>query len=269
MVAIVAAESVTQLGPETRGAVLVAGSHGGVIAAYLAAKGGARAVILNDAGLGKDRAGIAGLAYLEAFGMAAAAVAHTSACIGDGVDALARGEISYANALATACGVARGMSCREAAERLTGAPLPQREPPPCGEGRFLLDASPGRCEIWALDSVGKIESADAGRVLVVGSHAALHGGRRESALPVAARAAIFHDAGIGAAGVTRLPALAARGIAAAAVDGGTARIGDGRSLWETGVVSRVNDVAARLGAHPGMHTRAFARRCASDSEEMR
>ena len=37
MVAIVAAESVTQLGPETRGAVLVAGSHGGMIAAYLAA----------------------------------------------------------------------------------------------------------------------------------------------------------------------------------------------------------------------------------------
>jgi uncharacterized protein YunC (DUF1805 family) len=261
---ILAAESVTQLGPETRGAVLVAGSHGGVIAAYLAAKGGARAVILNDAGVGMDRAGIAGLAYLEAIGMAAAAVAHTSACIGDGADALARGEISYANSLAAACGVAPGMSCREAAERLTGAPLPQCEPPPYNEGRFLLDATPGRCEIWALDSVGKIEAADAGRVLVIGSHAALHGGRPESALVVAARAAVFHDAGVGAAGVTRLPALAARGIAAAAVDGTTARIGDGRSLWETGVVSRVNDVAARLGARPGMRTQEFSRRCAAE-----
>ena len=47
------------------GKVLVAGSHGGVIAAYLGAKAGVHALVLNDAGLGKDRAGIAGLFYLE------------------------------------------------------------------------------------------------------------------------------------------------------------------------------------------------------------
>lgn len=38
MTAIVVAESVTQLGPEARGAVLVAGSHAGVIAACYAAR---------------------------------------------------------------------------------------------------------------------------------------------------------------------------------------------------------------------------------------
>ena len=95
-------------------------------------------------------------------------------------------------------------------------------------------------------------------MLVIGSHAALHGGRPESALTVDSHAAVFHDAGNGAAGVTRLPALAARGIPAVAVDGATARIGDGRSLWESGIVAHLNDPAARGGATRGMTAREFA-----------
>jgi hypothetical protein len=258
MTAIVVAESVTQLGPEVYGAVLVAGSHAGAIAAYYAACAGARAVLLNDAGVGKDGAGIAGLAYLEALGMAAAAVAHHSARIGDGADTLARGVVSHANALAARCGVAPGMSAGDAAERLRAAPAPRAPPPPCSEGRHLVHVAAGAREIWALDSVGRIEPADAGRVLVIGSHAALHGARPESALTVDARAAVFHDAGNGAAGVTRLPALAARGIPAVAVDGATARIGDGRSLWESGIVAHLNDPATRGGATRGMTVREFA-----------
>jgi hypothetical protein len=236
--------------------VLVAGSHGGLVAAYLAAAAGARAVILNDAGVGKDASGIAGLAYLEGIGTAAATVAHTSARIGDGADALARGVVSRANTLAASLGVHAGMRCREAAERLRGAPPAHAAPPACGEGRYLLQ--PGAIEIWGLDSIGKLVPADAGRVLVIGSHAALHGGRADSALPVAARAALFHDAGVGAAGVTRLPALAARGVPAAAVDGMTARIGDARSLWETGLVAHLNGPALDAGARVGITAREFA-----------
>jgi hypothetical protein len=254
--AIVAAESVTQLAPEVRGAVLVAGSHGGLVAASLAASAGVRAVVLNDAGVGKDAAGIAGLAHLERLGIAAATVAHTSARIGDGADALARGVVSHANALAAALGVVAGMRCREAAERMRAAPLARSLPPPHADGRYLLQ--PGEVEIWGLDSVGKLAPEDAGRVLVIGSHAALHGGRPESALPVAAHAAVFHDAGVGAAGVTRLPVLAARGIPAAAVDGSTARIGDARSLWDTGVLAHLNAPAVDCGAAPGTSVRAFA-----------
>ncbi len=259
MSTIVTAESVTELGSEVRGAVLVAGSHGGVIAACLAARSGARAVILNDAGVGKDAAGIAGLAWLDAFGMAAAAVAHTSARIGDGADALARGVISHLNSGAAACGVVRGMSCGEAARRLGAAPAPHSLPPPYAEGRYRIEAHPGAREIWALDSVGKLEAADAGRVLLIGSHCALHGGRAASALAVRAHAAVFHDAGAGAAGVTRLPVLASRGIAAAAVSGASARIGDGRSIWESGILAHVNAVAHAHGARPGMSAAAFAR----------
>ena len=259
---VVAADSVTQL-KDVAGKVLVAGSHGGVIAANLGARSGVHALVLNDAGLGKDRAGIAGLVYLEAIGMAAATVDCMSARIGDGADMLARGVISHANAFAALCGVVAGQSCRDAAECMRGAAAPRAAPPPYAEGRWRVDGRPpepeGPPEIWALDSVGMVKAADAGRILVIGSHGALHAGRHESALGVDAAAAVFNDAGLGAdrIGISRLPVLGARGIAAVAVDCMSARIGDGRSMWETGVILHVNAPAAALGATRGMTVRQF------------
>ena len=190
--------------------------------------------------------------------MAAAAVDCMSARIGDGADMLARGVISHANAYAALCGVVAGQSCRDAAARLRAAPAPRSGPPPYAEGRWRMAGGPP--EVWALDSVGKIEAADAGRILVIGSHGALHGGRPESALGVEAAAAVFNDAGVGAdrIGITRLPVLAARGIPAATVDCMSARIGDGRSMWESGRISHVNATASQLGAAPGMSVQAFA-----------
>ena len=258
--AILAAESVTELGDEVRGAVLVAGSHGGLIASYLGAKAGAHALILNDAGIGLDEAGVAGLPWLDAIGMAAATVSYTSARIGDGADSLARGVISRVNAHAARAGVASGMSARTAAEKLRNAAAPFAAPPPYAEGRWHVATSSG-IEVWALDSVGKLVAEDAGRILLTGSHGALHGGRRDSALnlhgaPVAARAAIFNDAGVGAdgVGITRLAELDARGIPAATVSNTSARIGDGRSIWQSGVISHVNQRAAERGARTGMQT---------------
>lgn len=121
---IVTADSVTKPG-DAAGKVLVGGSHGGIVSAWFAAQSGARAVILHDAGVGKDAAGIAGLAWLEKIGMAAAAVSHDSARIGDGADVLANGVISHANPLARALGVEAGMACKDAAVRLTKATAPQ------------------------------------------------------------------------------------------------------------------------------------------------
>ena len=46
-----------------------------------------------------------------------------------------------------------------------------------------------------------------------------------------------------------------RGIAAATVDAASARIGDGRSTYEDGTVSRVNETAQALGIVPGMAAR--------------
>lgn len=262
---IATAESVTALG-RVAGKVLVAGSHGGVIAACLGARAGAHALILNDAGVGKDGAGIAGLSWLESFGIAAASVSCTSARIGDGGDMLGRGIISHANAIASIAGVRAGQTCRDAAERLRGAPVARSRPQECGEGRYRLLTS--RPEVWGLDSVGKLEPQDAGRVLVIGSHGALHGGRPESALGVDARGAVFHDAGVGAdsAGISRLAPLDRRAIPAATVDFRSARIGDCRSMWESGVISHLNDAAMRSGARRGESVREFAERFVQRSE---
>ena len=104
-------DSVVKLPPGANGAVVIGGSHAAVYAAYMSAKYGCRAAIHHDAGIGKDEAGVSGLAYADKLGMAMAAVATGSARIGDGQDLYNRGVISRANALAAKCGVKRGMSC--------------------------------------------------------------------------------------------------------------------------------------------------------------
>jgi hypothetical protein len=246
---IATADSVTELG-EVAGRVLVAGSHGGRVAARYAAAAGVRAVIFNDAGIGLDEAGISGLALLEAIGMAAAAIDHRSARIGDGADMLSRGVVSRANRVAGGLGVLAGMRCAEAALRLAVAPLPEATLPAEEQGRYRFAD-----RVCGVDSIGMLVPADAGRILVIGSHAALHGGRAESALPIEAALAIFNDAG-GAA--SRLPELDRRGIAAAAVDCWSARIGDARSMWERGRLSQVNAAAAARGIVAGQSVQAAA-----------
>src|ERR1700736_3892481 len=102
---IIVADSITRVAEaEARGAVVVNASHGGIYAAYLAAKLGAAAAIFNDAGIGHDRAGIAGLDYLQELGMPAAAISHDTARIGDGADMMARGVVTHTNALAETLG---------------------------------------------------------------------------------------------------------------------------------------------------------------------
>ena len=59
---IVIADSITRVGPEAAGAVVVNASHAGVYAAYLAARLHAVAAIFNDAGIGRDGAGIGAIA---------------------------------------------------------------------------------------------------------------------------------------------------------------------------------------------------------------
>jgi len=136
-VAVLAFPSVTKLPPAADGAVVVGGSHGAVYAAYLSARAGARAAIHNDAGVGRDEAGVSGLAWAEAQGMAMAAVLSGSARIGDGADMLKRGVIGRANPLAEACGIKVGLSVAEAAELLKAAPWPHPKPAPLVEARTM------------------------------------------------------------------------------------------------------------------------------------
>ena len=254
---ILTADSITRVADEAAGAVVVNGSHGGVYAAYLAAKLGVAAAIFNDAGVGRDRAGIAGLDYLATFGVPAAAVGHDSARIGDGADMMSRGRITHVNAPAQMLGCRPGMACRDAADCLQQAAPGGREPPAEREGAFLLVADPPA--VWALDSASLVGAEHVGTIVVTGSHGGLLGGRPDTALKYDALAALFNDAGIGIdeAGVTRLPALEDRGIAAGTVAAASARIGDARSTFEHGVLSRINPRAAALGIAPSMTAREF------------
>ena len=265
---IVIADSITRVGPEARGTVVVNGSHGGGYAAYLAAKLGVAAAIFNDAGIGRDDAGVAGLDFLASLGVPAAAVGHLTARIGDGADMMARGVLTRANMPATALGCRPGLSCRDAAIALQRADAAAREPPPELESAFLLIAEPPA--VWALNSASAVVPEHVGALVVTGSHGGLLGGRPETALKYDALAALFNDAGIGIdeAGTTRLPALDARGIPAATVAAASARIGDARSTYEDGILTRVNPCAAALGIAPGIAAREFVaiiRRAAAQS----
>lgn len=254
---VLIADSITRIGGEAAGAVVVNGSHGGIYAAYLAAKLHVAAAIFNDAGVGRDNAGIAGLGYLGALGIPAAAVGYDTARIGDGQDMVARGVIAHVNPPAKALGCRPGMACRDGAAALQQSAPRGREPPPALEAAFLLIPEPP--ELWALDSASLVGAQQVGAVVVTGSHGGLLGGRPDTALKVDALAALFNDAGIGIdeAGVTRLPALQARGIAAGTVAAASARIGDARSTYEDGVLTRVNQLAAALGIAPGVSAREF------------
>jgi len=246
-------DSVTKLPAEADGAVVVGGSHGAVYAAHCSAKSGVRAAIHHDAGIGLHEAGVSGLPYAEKLGMAMVALATASCRIGDAQDQYARGIVSRANAQAAACGVTVGMHCREAAERLKNAPWPHQVPPPLKEDRYLVD------NVVCLDSASLLVPEDRDRVLATGSHGALIAGHTTA--PFRPRLILFNDGGPGIdrGGVLGLDVLEAEGVAGAAVAATSARIGDGRSTLQDGILSAINQSAYRLGARVGGSALALAR----------
>jgi hypothetical protein len=112
------ADSITDAIGDSAGAVIVTGSHGGVSAGRFALQARPLAVVFNDAGVGKDQAGVQALALLQGHGMAACTVSHTTARIGDARSTLDEGLISHANAAARSLGAREGTPCREWVEVL-------------------------------------------------------------------------------------------------------------------------------------------------------
>ncbi|WP_433153053.1 hypothetical protein ACQPZ8_19430 [Actinomadura nitritigenes] len=107
-VRIVVMDSMSQVEDGDAGAVVVAGSNGGRESGKVGAAVHCAFVLLNDAGVGKDRAGVAGLAILDAAGIPAAAVGHDSAEISNGADMWENGVLSHVNTAAEAAGLAAG-----------------------------------------------------------------------------------------------------------------------------------------------------------------
>lgn len=111
-------DSITQLGPQDAGCLAVSGSHGGISSARYALAARPLLSVFNDAGVGKDAAGLAALPFLQSHGLAACTVAHTSARIGEANSTLVDGIVSHVNALAQTLGVALGQRCQSVIEKL-------------------------------------------------------------------------------------------------------------------------------------------------------
>ncbi len=250
--------SITDAGAAAAGRIVASGSHGGLYPAAVASGAGVRAVAFNDAGTGLQQAGIAGVMALQDVGMAAIAADCVTCHIGDAGDLARNGVVSATNRIAQDIGIAPGMTMAAALQLLATAPVPHGRLPPVAEARQSR-ALPDGPTVALLDSASLVGPDDTGAIVITGSHGGLIGGNPARALKAAARIAIFNDAGVGkdAIGITRLPALQARGIAAATVAASSARIGDAASALATGILSHVNDSAAGLGAKPGMALAAW------------
>lgn len=259
-IAIVTASSSAQATEACRGQVLVSGSYGGEYNAYHAGKWGLRGVVLNDAGIGRDRAGIRGLDYLDRVGLPGATADVMTCHIADGDHMLAHGLISHVNAAAAALGCAVGQSVRACAEMMrNGEPVDRGMPPIAGGKRYLLRAEPGEPKVIGLDAAPMLEDSDTGAIAITGSHAALFRGQPDDVIRQTLHAVFFSDAGVGLdrAGIRRLPELDKRGIPAGAVAASSAPIGDARAIYADGILSHVNETAATLGAVPGMRLSEF------------
>lgn len=106
-------DSVSEAPRHGSGHIVVTGSHGGRSVVGYVLQCTPKLVVFNDAGSGKDRAGIAALPLLQAQGIAACAVSHDSACIGDARSTFDDGIVSFSNAAAQGLGARPGLRVRD------------------------------------------------------------------------------------------------------------------------------------------------------------
>jgi len=109
-VPVLLVDSISEIIPEDANKIVVAGSHASQNVPRYALSIPLRGAVFNDAGLGKDQAGIASFGILSAGGLPAVAVSHDTARIGDAQDVYENGIISAANELATEIGAEPGMT---------------------------------------------------------------------------------------------------------------------------------------------------------------
>lgn len=234
--------------------VVITGSHGGMAAAIFAVQKRLKGAIFNDAGVGKEQAGIAGLDLLQEYGILGACVDSLTARIGIGQET-AQGLVSHANPLAQKAGVEPGQKAGLAARFMAQAdraPAAAGNLKPPREVETVVYTSPDGRRIVTLDSNSMVRSEHKDAVVLTGSHGGLVG--ELPAVKHSVLAAFYNDAGVGKdnAGMSRLPWLEKHGIAGATVFADTARIGVGLDTYQSGVVSFVNGMGRALGIKSGM-----------------
>lgn len=256
---VVALETAYDVAEANRGRdVVVNASYTGVLPARFVAQHAPRAAIGVDCAIGKDGAGIAGLWYLEALAIPAAAADVATLELGNGIDMYESGLVSVVNEPARACGVHPGMPVRDAARLML-----ERDPVPHEAAdvtnRTVVAEGPGGRQVVCTDSIAFGLSEDRGRnVLCTAGHTglpAVHYLRKTRP-----HGFVSSDGGRGKndAGIAALFVVDEDGLAGATVDARTARMGDGLSTYYDGVISACNAAAARRGVAPGQTAREAA-----------
>jgi len=233
--------------------IVVAASYSGVLCARMIARSKPRGVIGLDCGIGKDGAGIAGLAFYEALGIPAVAVDVMTAEMGNGTDLYQEGIVSRANELALEIDVKLGMSAKEAATKLKAfAGRAQDDRFSNKENRKIVYTNESGRSIVCTDSIAFAREEDRGRNVLC---TAGHTGRSvvDYIINSGVWGFICSDGGIGknSSGISALPFANAAGIAGASVSAQTARMGDGHSTYYDGVISAANDLAIAKGVFVG------------------
>ena len=250
--------SITKLSPQVFGKIVVAGSHGGALPGVFAIRAGVRAVILNDAGIGLEQAGTASLDVCQKAQMAAVTVSNMTCSIGSGEDILKRGIVSGVNQIANSYGVEIGQAASVSVTKLIDA----EQPPTQVSSEFYevreVHKNPRtNFQTILIDSASMVSPNDRGHIVVTGSHGGLVSNNPKMAIKTRVLAAFFNDAGIGIeqSGISRLPVLDEQGIVGVALDCMSCRIGEARSAFDTGIVSRVNNEGQRIGIEVKMTTK--------------
>jgi hypothetical protein len=258
---VIVMDSAAQMGTDEAGQIVVIGSHGAEPAARHVARFLPFGVILNDAGKGRNNAGISGLAVLEAMNILGATVDCMSARIGDGQDSYGSGVISAINGRASAAGVRLRMPARDACALMASAKESARQLY-VTERVFQNEAG----MVFLADSISFLNKSHSGSVVVCGSHCART--TFDFVKDLGLKGIILNDAGKGKEdeGISGLPVYDRAGIPAAAVDCMTAEIGNARDAWQSGLVSSVNERAARQGVCPGMIAQEAAKLFLAEAE---
>ena len=251
---IVAMDSAYDVIAANRGRdVVVNASYCGVLPARFISEHRPRGAIGVDCAVGPAGASVAGLWYLEALNIPAAAADVMTVRLGDGVDLYRNGVISFANRPAMDCGVQVGMSVQDACLRMLDAD-PERPAAAEVTNRTVVETGPDGRQVVCTDSIAFGLPEDVRNVLVTAGHT----GR--SAVPYLLRVRphgfICSDGGKGReeGGIAGLFMVEAEGLAGATVDARTARMGEGLSSYHDGSISAVNTLAAAAGVRLGMPT---------------
>lgn len=258
---VILLDSLGDLQPDNVSPVLVCASHCGDNGTFARKLKNChvKAVFLNNAGIGKNQAGISGLVHYEAENIMACAVDCNSAEIGVARDTWESGIISHTNNLAVKAGIQTGDSVQEAVAKIINLiDLPssiqinkhfestvneKKESTGKVDLKKQIQIQIEEVSITVTDSITFLNENNAGDIVVCGSHGGVSAGHY--AQKHSLKAVFFNDAGIGKnnAGIKGLDGLNDAGIIACTVDCMSAEIFNGQDILDNGIITVCNQLA--------------------------